>query len=99
MNWGANKKQVAMQKIVSCHYNLDMSSLLKWDLKALPLAVSWFDSACSAAEQSGQDRKSVQKHRLSSLFHFAKALPEMILPSTKMAGAKRKGDELNHSSL
>jgi len=45
LNHGTDKKQVAIQKILRHHAHLDMEPFLEWDLKVLPLAVSWFDRA------------------------------------------------------
>ena len=45
LNRGTDKKCVATQKIFLRHLHLDMSPLLEWDLKVLPVAVSWFHKA------------------------------------------------------
>jgi len=42
---GTNKNQVATQKILRHHTHLDMEPFLEWDLKVLPIAVSWVDRA------------------------------------------------------
>jgi len=45
LNSGIDKRQVAVQKILRHHTHLDMEPFLEWDLKVLPIAVSWVDRA------------------------------------------------------
>ena len=45
LNNNRDKELVAVQKILRYHPHLDMEPFLEWDLKVLPLAVSWFDRA------------------------------------------------------
>ena len=93
LNCGADKKQVAVQKILRHHAHLDMEPFLEWDLKVLPLAVSWFDRARnSVPENSGAH---VGAKKLSAVYQFVKALPMMFVPSQNKATKKRKVGEVN----
>jgi len=93
LNIGRNKKQVAVQKILRHHAHLDMEPFLEWDLKVLPLVVSWFDRARdSDPENSGAH---VDTKKLSAIYQFATALPMMFVPSPNKPTAKRKIGEMN----
>ena len=69
-----------------------MEPFLEWDLKVLPLAVSWFDRARhSVPENSGA---SVDTQKLSAIYQFSKALPMMFVPPQRKATNKRKISEV-----
>ena len=70
------------------HAHLDMTPLLKWELKFLPLAVGWFERAkpcltlsiddgeTSILEESYADFES---RRLSALYEFVSEYPKKVL--------------------
>ena len=74
-----------------------MEPFLEWDLKLLPLVMSWwFDKARGyySADQTSELIR-VDKRKLSSIYQFARAVPMMFVPSPKKkeGGTKRKMSE------
>mmetsp|Transcript_13925 Transcript_13925/g.25418 ORF Transcript_13925/g.25418 Transcript_13925/m.25418 type:complete len:392 (-) Transcript_13925:168-1343(-) len=92
LNSGIDKRQVAVQKILRHHTHLDMEPFLEWDLKVLPLAVSWFDRARVYAQN---DESNVDARKLSAIYQFARALPIMFVPLHNKATAKGKISAIN----
>jgi len=69
-----------------------MEPFLEWDLKVLPLAVSWFDQARYHAQN---DQSAIDAKKLSAINHFVRALPMMFVPLSKKANSKRMIGEIN----
>jgi len=88
LNCGADKKQVAIRHILFHHTHLDMEPFLEWDLKVLPLAVSWFDRARDYVH----DESTME---LFAIYQFARALPMMFVPPPNKASNKRTIGEVN----
>ena len=45
LNRGADKNQVAIEKIMLHHPHFDMEPFFEWDLKVLPFVVNWLHRA------------------------------------------------------
>ena len=73
----ADKKQVAIKKILKHHQHFDMHPFFEWDLKVLPLAISWFDRALSIANEN---EAGIVKHKLGAIYQFIHAMPEDFEP-------------------
>ena len=69
-----DKRQVAMKKILRCHPHFDMQPFFEWDLKVLPHAIAWFDHARSIES----DEVGVDKRKLSAIYQFIHAMPEVF---------------------
>ncbi|KAL9188741.1 hypothetical protein ACHAXT_007119 [Thalassiosira profunda] len=93
---GHDEKRIAMKKVVLNHY-LNVEPLLEWDLKALPLAINWFEKAATLASQegSGCEHVNVEAEKLSAIYQFARSLPLMFVPSKKCTGKRRAGEISN----
>ena len=61
LNENANKRQVAIQKILHHHNHFDMKPLFPLDLKVLPVVIGWFGRAQVCAE----DKMDVDTRLLS----------------------------------
>jgi len=99
LNQGTNKNHVAIKKILQYHPNIDMEPLFELDegrertLKGLPLIIDWFERAKEAVvNDSGSYDYQVEKKKLSAIYQFAQAMPELFIPTehTKERKAKRK---------
>eukprot|EP00984_Skeletonema_dohrnii_P017954 scaffold8280_cov123-Skeletonema_dohrnii-CCMP3373.AAC.4 len=80
-------------KILMNHAHLDMAPLLQWDLKFLPLAVSWFEGAKSCISLSFFDAGALDHRRLiveeseevfqsrilTALYEFVRGVPKKVL--------------------
>ncbi len=97
LNEDGNEKRVATRKILIHHPILDMEPFLEWDTKILPYAVMWFDRARVYARENrrhiedydiGED--CIETRKLDGIYHFARAVPLLFVPTPKKAGAKRK---------
>eukprot|EP00579_Thalassiosira_antarctica_P002902 CAMPEP_0201877290 /NCGR_PEP_ID=MMETSP0902-20130614/8745_1 /ASSEMBLY_ACC=CAM_ASM_000551 /TAXON_ID=420261 /ORGANISM="Thalassiosira antarctica, Strain CCMP982" /LENGTH=383 /DNA_ID=CAMNT_0048404717 /DNA_START=500 /DNA_END=1651 /DNA_ORIENTATION=- len=84
---GIDEEQVAIEKILRHHTHLDMEPFVEWDLKVLPLAISWFDRARDYAQNN---ESNIDARKLSAIYQFAKAKPLMIVPPQRKATNKRK---------
>ena len=60
-NEDANKKHVAMRKILLHHHDIDVQPFFKWGLKMLPLMMKWLESA---------DNDDFVTLKLSIIFQF-----------------------------
>ena len=95
----ANKKQVAMKKIVRHHQHFDMQPFFEWELKVLPIAIEWFERARSIHDADetcsiGRFRLSLSivigKNKLGAIYQFIRAMPEVFEPAPDAAGGERK---------
>ena len=79
-------QHAAKCKILMSHAHLDMTPLLKWELKFLPLAVNWFERAkpCTALS-FGQNRileesdEVFESRILTALYDFVRGAPKKVL--------------------
>jgi len=105
LNWGTNKRHVAIKKILRYHPNLDMASLFELDLvdgernlKGLPRVIDWFEKAKEAV--TGEDEEdggyTVEGRKLSGIYQFVHAMPLQFVPASHSEvedKKKRKRDE------
>ena len=79
-------------KILMHHAHLDMTPLLQWELKFLPLAVGWFERAKSCTTLSIQEKfpnpkrrvldeseEAFQSRVLTALYEFVRGVPKKVL--------------------
>jgi len=109
LNKDKNKSRVAIKKILQYHPNIDMESLYAWDLdgewtlKSLPYVVSWFMKAKEAAAHDEETRFvdcpvsvfDVEKRKLTAIYQFALAMPELIVPASHVKATARRGRGAN----
>jgi len=101
LNKGTNKSHVAIKKILLYHPNIEMEPLYgwgsedEWSLKALPYIVAWFDRAREAVANDDGESYNIDTKALSAIYHFAKDMPLMFVPScyTTADDKKRKRDK------
>ena len=86
-NRSEDKTQVAIKKIIKHHQHFDMQPFFEWDLKVLPLAISWFERARAVHYNN---EAIVSKRKLESIYQFIRAMPEVFEPAPVAAGDKRK---------
>lgn len=77
---GGGERRVAMEKILHHHVVLDMRPFLEWELKVLPIAITWFDKATTCRNA---DLARINTNKLSAIYQFARTLPLMFLPSSQ----------------
>ena len=80
-----DKKEVAIKKILKHHQHFDMQPFFEWELKVLPIAITWFEIARSKCtnEKAGIDRR-----QLDAIYQYIHTMPEVFVPAP--AGGKRK---------
>ena len=90
----ANKRNVAMKKILKYHPNINMEPLFEFEkgertLKGLPCVIDWFEEAKTVTD--GGDAL-VDQQKLSAIYQFALAMPLLFIPTehTKGRDIKRK---------
>jgi len=93
MNNDTDKRKVATIKILQHHHHIDMDPFLEFDLKALPLAISWFDRARSYAKSDATT--NIDASKLSAIYQFAIASPLMFIPFPNKTNKKRKSEMLS----
>ena len=80
--------------------HFDMRPFFEWELKVLPIAVIWFERARSieingvggvVTRQNSYPRRktSVDKQKLSAIYQFIRAMPEVFEPVRVTAKRKR----------
>jgi hypothetical protein len=80
--------------------HVDMRPFFEWDLRVLPIAVTHFERARSieingvggmVTRQNSYPRRktSVDKHKLSAIYQFIRAMPEVFEPARVTANKKR----------
>eukprot|EP00577_Skeletonema_sp_RCC1716_P016094 CAMPEP_0113431064 /NCGR_PEP_ID=MMETSP0013_2-20120614/33370_1 /TAXON_ID=2843 ORGANISM="Skeletonema costatum, Strain 1716" /NCGR_SAMPLE_ID=MMETSP0013_2 /ASSEMBLY_ACC=CAM_ASM_000158 /LENGTH=537 /DNA_ID=CAMNT_0000320001 /DNA_START=16 /DNA_END=1631 /DNA_ORIENTATION=+ /assembly_acc=CAM_ASM_000158 len=81
----AHPQYAARCKILMNHAHLDMTPLLQWELKCLPLAVGWFERAtiCTtlSIHNSNPDRieGSIPEQDIDSTDEFVRGVPKKVL--------------------
>ena len=90
-----DKKQVAIKKILKHHRHFDMQPFFEWDLKVLPIAISWFERARSVDDD---DEAGIGKRELEAIYQFIRAMPEVFEPAPA-AGGKRKMSTVGSVSI
>ena len=104
LNKDTNKSRVAIKKILQYHPIIDMESLYAWNLdgewtlKSLPYVVGWFKKAKEAAAHDEETRFvdcpvsvfDVEKRKLSAIYQFSLAMPELIVPASHVRVDKKR---------
>mmetsp|Transcript_5066 Transcript_5066/g.11034 ORF Transcript_5066/g.11034 Transcript_5066/m.11034 type:complete len:482 (-) Transcript_5066:263-1708(-) len=75
LNKNRNKKQVAINKILMHHDELNMNPFFKWELKMLPLVIEWFDRANDCERIS---KASLKEKKLSAIFQVVSNMPQLV---------------------
>jgi Ran GTPase-activating protein (RanGAP) involved in mRNA processing and transport len=97
-------EHVAIHKILRSHPDFDVESMLQWNLKALPLVVSWFERVITLMNVdehkwiSDESLEEIQSRKLSTMYKFIRGLPHMTTDDdyrsrknpTKFAFLRRK---------
>ena len=74
-----DKKQVAIEKVLSHHRHFDMRPFFEWDLKVLPIAINWFERAKSIRNYVGAYHEAtIDKRKLDAIYQFIRAMPEFF---------------------
>jgi Ran GTPase-activating protein (RanGAP) involved in mRNA processing and transport len=97
-------EHVAIHKILKSHADFDVEPFFEWNLKALPLVVSWFERVITLMNVdehkwiSDASLEEIQSRKLSTMYKFIRGLPHMTTGDdyrsrknpTKFAFLKRK---------
>ena len=90
-NCRCNKGQVAMEKIMKHHSHINVYPFFEWELKVLPLLVTWFSKALTIPIV-GFDRKVM---KFNAIYDFVRELPHMLVgccnmdrPGKRMSGRR-----------
>eukprot|EP00985_Skeletonema_marinoi_P022406 scaffold14302_cov141-Skeletonema_marinoi.AAC.3 len=88
----AHPQYAARCKILINHAHLDMTPLLQWELKCLPLAVGWFERATICTTLSihnsnpdssrrilEESKEVFQSRILTALYEFVRGVPKKVL--------------------
>ena len=92
----ANRKgyQVAVIcKILHGHPDIDVTLLLQWKMKCLPLVVAWLEKAKSYLSNVNESTESFQNRQLSAVYKFIRGMPQMVVD-----GYRRKKTKDNESN-
>lgn len=65
-----------MQKILQHHEHFEMDAFFAFDLKVLPVVLTWFERAKDSTSHD------VDTHLLSAMYQFNRAFPMLFLPSS-----------------
>ena len=74
----ADKKQVAMIKILQHHNDFDMIPFFEWEFKLLPFITNWFKRASSVTMPEGYEPK-IEPRKLSSIYQFIRGMPVLYI--------------------
>lgn len=95
LNWSSDdKNQVAIKKILKHHRHLNMEPFFEWDLKILPLMISWLERARSI---EGTDEYVIDKHKLGGIYQFIRAMPDIFEPAPTAGGRRRKRSSVEYA--
>jgi hypothetical protein len=76
-------EHVAIHKILKSHIDFDVEPSFEWNLKALPLLVSWFERVITLVHVdehkwiSDESLEAIQSRKLSTVYKFIRGLPHM----------------------
>ena len=104
-NSSENKSKVSMKKILKYHRHISMESFFEWDLKILPIAIKWFDTALARFpdipnfhNNYDNNQKVIGKKKLSAIYEFARMLPMFFVPASNVQTRnKRKHSMMTRS--
>jgi len=91
----SNKSSVAMNKILRCHEHLSMEPFFEWDLKVLPLAIHWLETARGNLLDGTEG--NIDARKLSAIYEFARMMPLFFVPASPKQGKKRKHSMMTRS--
>ena len=99
-----DKGGIAMSKILRHHSHFNMQPFFEWELKALPLMISWFDKASTSTSEF---EEKIAKMKLSATFDFIKEFPMLYIePISRQEIAEYsamemlvRGSKMKHSSI
>jgi Ran GTPase-activating protein (RanGAP) involved in mRNA processing and transport len=77
----SSSNAAAKSKVLSCFPGLNMTPLLKWDLKFLPFAKAWFQ--CIKAEDKGKFATIIRSRELSVIYSFVRGMPVLVADDSK----------------
>jgi Ran GTPase-activating protein (RanGAP) involved in mRNA processing and transport len=78
-------EHVAIHKILLSHADFGVESMLQWNLKLLPLQVSWFERVITLLHVdehewiSDESLESIKSRKLSTVYKFVRGLPLLIV--------------------
>ena len=76
------KGQIAMRKILLHHSEFNVQPFFEWELKVLPLLISWFAKTKSFDNTLEEDE--LNRRKLSSIYDFVREMPMLYIdPCTK----------------
>jgi hypothetical protein len=77
LNHYADKKNTATMKILQySRHNISMLPFFEeWELKCLPIAVNWFDSARPGYIRNHMLRQEVETSKLQAIYEFVRGMP------------------------
>jgi len=78
LNRGADKKQVAITKILKLHSEINMQPLFEWDFKAMPLVIGFFQRAAACPQT---DQVDIKSRKLSAIYQFIRGMPSLYIDS------------------
>jgi hypothetical protein len=77
----------AIQKILKFHPDFDVEPFFEWNLKALPLVLSWFERARGMSVKSEED---IQKRQLSTMYNFVRGMPDETIGGYRSYSSHKK---------
>ena len=97
-------EHIAIHKILKSHPDFDVEPFFEWNLKVLPLVVSWYERVITLMNVdehkwiSDESLEAIQSRKLSTMYKFIRGLPHMTTSDdycsrknpTKFAFLKRK---------
>ena len=72
LNKNYDKKQVAINKILTHHDDFNLHSFFKLDLKMLPIMIGWFERANECVRDF---EANIERRKLSAIYQFALDFP------------------------
>ena len=87
--YNGDKKKIAIIKMLMHHRHFDMQPFFEWDLKVLPLTISWFGRARSIG--TGIGNAAIDKQKLGAIYQFIRAMPEVFEPAPAVGEKRKRG--------
>jgi len=110
LNKNADKKEVAMIKILQYHDDFDMTPFFEWEFKVLPLMMNWFERASAIDMPRGFVSNTgprifepnIGRRKLSSIYQFIRGMPLLYVETCirkELEDIKLKETQLNEEHL
>ena len=87
LNEQTDKHDVAIKKILKYHPDFDVEPFFEWNLKALPLVLSWFERARGMSAESEEE---IQKRQLSTMYNFVRGMPLEAIDGYRRYSSRKK---------